>query len=146
MRIGLWVVIAGLLLGLVSQLLIGPMMGPEEPTREPSKTEQQEPPSERQQPEAKLQNRLAELARADDPEAYARRHDLTYEDGLVQVVVEIGDQADMAAFNWAVEALEGRVETSYETRVQVRVPRTALMTLAGHPHVEFIRAPVRPRR
>lgn len=150
MRIGLWVVIVGAIVGLASLLLPGAPDVVQEPPSEPAPTTDDEPtaeePSSEAEPDAKLQNRLAELAQADDPQAYASRHDLTYENGKVQVVVELGDQADKATFNWAVGALDGQVETSYESRVQVRVPRSALMKLARHPHVTFIRAPVRPQR
>jgi len=150
MRIGLWIVIVGAIVGLASLLLPGAPDVVQELPSEPAPTTDDkrtaDEPASATEPNAKLQRRLAELAHADNPEAYASRHDLTYENGKVQVVVELGDQADKATFNWAVGALDGQVETSYETRVQVRVPRSALMKLAQHPHVTFIRAPVRPQR
>ncbi len=150
MRIGFWIVVVGALVGLVAQLMPGPVLGPEQPPDQPTDTTEQprpeQPEAEQPEPEARLQDRLEGLAEADDPEAYASQHDLTYEDGMVQVVVELGDQADQATFSWAVGALDGEVETSYQARFQVRVPRSALMKLARHPHVAFIRAPVRPQR
>ncbi|MFB6285388.1 MAG: hypothetical protein ABEK03_02255 [Candidatus Bipolaricaulia bacterium] len=145
MRIGLWVVVVGVLIGLATQLMPGIVSGPTQAPDEPTKSTQQ-PTSDQPDPAARLQDRLEGLTQADDPQAYASQHNLTYENGKVQVVVKLGDQADKATFNWAVSALGGQVETSYEARVQVRVPRSALMKLARHPHVTFIRAPVRPQR
>jgi len=92
----------------------------------------------------KLQSQLFELATAKDPESYAKRHGLNYEDGTVQVEIEVQDPNWVEDLRWAIDALGGWVETSYESLIQARLPLRALLKLAKHPRVLLIRAPVKP--
>lgn len=104
----------------------------------------QPPPKPEDYP--KLSAQLFELATAEKPSEYAARHpDLKYKDGLVQVVIEVQGPEWVEDLKWAVESLGGQLETSYETLVQARVPLEALLKLAKHPRVNYIRPPVRPR-
>jgi len=94
----------------------------------------------------KLATSLFELATAKEPEKYAQRAGLAIEDGLVQVVIEAEGSEWLEDLKWAVEALGGQFELSAENLVQARVPIGALLKLARHPRVLYIRPPVRPQR
>jgi len=95
----------------------------------------------------KLQERLVFLISAPDPAAFAKEHgfEQDFKDGKVTVVIEATDAEALEELRWAVEALDGTVETDYENQLQALVPLKALLKLAKHPHIEFIRLPVRPR-
>jgi hypothetical protein len=106
----------------------------------------QEVPPPKPDEYAKLDSRLYNLAVAKNPEAYAQSADLTYKDSLVLVVIDVEDQEWVGDLKWAVEALGGHLGTGYENLIQARVPVTALLKLAKHPRVVFMRPPVRTRR
>jgi acylphosphatase len=95
----------------------------------------------------KLQDRLAELVGAADPKAFAKEHgfEQDLQDGKVRIVIEATNPEALEELRWAVEALDGTVETDYEDQLQALVPIKALLKLATHPHIEFIRLPVRPK-
>jgi hypothetical protein len=95
----------------------------------------------------KLQDRLAELVGAADPKAFAKEHgfEQDLQDGKVRIVIEATGLEALEELRWAVEALDGTVETDYENQLQALVPIKALLKLATHPHIEFIRLPVRPK-
>jgi hypothetical protein len=95
----------------------------------------------------KLQERLVFLIAAADPAAFAKENgfDQDLKDGKVVVVIEASSPEALEELRWAVEALDGTVETDYENHVQALVPIKALLKLAKHPHIEFIRLPVRPK-
>lgn len=95
----------------------------------------------------KLQERLVFLVSAPDPAAFAKENgfEQDFKDGKVTVVIEATDAEAIEELRWAVEALDGTVETDYENQLQALVPLKALLKLAKHPHIEFIRLPVRPR-
>lgn len=95
----------------------------------------------------KLQERLVFLISAPDPAAFAKENgfEQDFKDSKVRVVLEATDAEVLEELRWAVEALDGTVETDYENQLQALVPLKALLKLAKHPHIEFIRLPVRPR-
>lgn len=95
----------------------------------------------------KLQERLVGLIGAADPKAFAKENgfDQDFKDGKVVVVIEATSAEAIEELRWAVEALDGTVETDYENQLQALVPIKALLKLATHPHIEFIRLPVRPK-
>ncbi len=95
----------------------------------------------------KLQERLVGLIGATDPKAFAKENgfEQDFKDGKVVVVIEATSAEALEELRWAVEALDGTVETDYENQLQALVPLKALLKLATHPHIEFIRLPVRPK-
>ncbi len=95
----------------------------------------------------KLQERLVLLISAADPAAFAKEHgfEQDFKDGKIVVVIEATSSEFLEELRWAVEALDGKVETDYENQLQALVPIKALLKLAKHPHIEFIRLPVRPK-
>ena len=95
----------------------------------------------------KLQERLVGLIGAADPVAFAKESGFEQDvkDGKVVVVIEASSPEAIEELRWAVEALDGTVETDYENQLQALVPIKALLKLATHPHIEFIRLPVRPK-
>lgn len=95
----------------------------------------------------KLQERLVLLISASDPATFAKEHgfEKDFQDGKVVVVIEATSADALEELRWAVEALDGTVEADYENQLQALVPLKALLKLATHPHIEFIRLPVRPR-
>jgi len=95
----------------------------------------------------KLQEQLVGLIGAADPAAFAKENgfEQDFKDGKVAVVIEAMDADALEELRWAVEALDGKVETDYENQLQALVPLKALLKLATHPYIEFIRLPVRPK-
>ncbi len=95
----------------------------------------------------KLQERLVGLIGASDPAAFAKENgfEQDFKDGKVVVVIEATSTEALEELRWAVEALDGIVETDYENQLQALVPIKALLKLAKHPHIDFIRLPVRPK-
>ncbi len=63
---------------------------------------------------------------------------------MVQIVIDIEDATASNDLAWAVEALDGRVEIKIDNLIQAWVPVEALLKLARHPRVLFVRAPVKP--
>lgn len=103
-------------------------------------------PPLKQEDYPKLAAALFELAAAKEPDQYAERTGLTFNDGLVQVVIEVRGPEWVEDLKWAVEALGGRSEISHEASIQASVPIDALLKLAKHPRITYIRPPVRPRK
>lgn len=95
----------------------------------------------------KLQERLVLLISATDPAAFAKENgfEQDFKDGKVVVVIEATTAEALEELRWAIEALDGTVETDYENQLQALVPLKALLKLAKHPHIDFIRLPVRPK-
>lgn len=95
----------------------------------------------------KLQERLVGLIVATDPAKFAKENgfEQDVQGGKVVVVIEAINSEALEELRWAIEALEGKVETDYENQLQALVPIKALLKLATHPHIEFIRLPVRPK-
>ena len=125
----------GLLLGLSG-------CGPGE--ERPSKEAQVPPPKPEDYP--KLARSLFELATSQRPDQLAERAQLTLKDGSVQVVLELQGPEWAEDIRWAVEALGGSVQIQAGTSVQAWVPVKALLKLAQHPRVVYIRPPVRPQK
>ncbi len=94
----------------------------------------------------KLEERILGLIAAPDPAVFAREHglDKDYKDGKVVVVIEAQSLESLDGLRWALEALEGRLESEFALSLQARLPLAAVLKLAKHPHVEFIRLPARP--
>ncbi len=95
----------------------------------------------------KLQERLVGLIGAPDPATFAKENgfEQDFKDGKVVVVIEAINPEALEELRWAIEALDGTVETDYENQLQALVPLKALLKLAKHPHIDFIRLPVRPK-
>lgn len=95
----------------------------------------------------KLQERLILLISAPDPVLFAKEYGFEQDvkDGKVVVVIEAVGPEALEELRWAVEALDGTVEADYENQLQALVPIKALLKLAKHPHIEFIRLPLRPK-
>ncbi len=96
----------------------------------------------------KLQERLVGLVSAPDPAVFAKENgfEKDFQDGKVVVVIEALGPEALEELRWAVEALEGAVETDYESEAQLQalLPIEALLKLATHPHIQYIRLPNRP--
>lgn len=96
----------------------------------------------------KLNERLVGLVAAADPAAFAKENgfEKDFQDGKVVVVIEALAPEALEELRWAVEALEGTVETDYESEAQLQalLPIEALLKLATHPHIHYIRLPNRP--
>jgi hypothetical protein len=121
------------------------------PSPPPPAPKPQPPPAARElDPEdyPKLNERLVGLASATDPAAFAKENgfERDFQDGKVVVVIEALDKEYFEGLRWAVEVLEGTVETDYEpeAQLQVLIPIEALLKLATHPHIQYIRLPNRP--
>jgi hypothetical protein len=98
--------------------------------------------------------RLADLARRQGSDAaalYARQRKMDWSDGRVRVVT-MADSAGgahtasltAAALRLRVEALGGKVETTYRRLVQHTIPLSALEALADDPLVKYVRLPLKP--
>jgi len=92
-----------------------------------------------------LQSKLISLVEARDRTQQAQALQLGYEDGLVQIVIDTEDAAASDDLAWAVEALDGRVEVKVDNLIQAWVPVDALLKLARHPRVLYVRTPVKPQ-
>jgi hypothetical protein len=112
--------------------------------------ENQAPPASGSPPKRedypKLQTMLFELVVADKREQLAQQAQLDYQEGRVRIVIEAQGGEWIDDLKWAVTALEGQVETAVEHFLQASVPVPALLKLATHPHVAYIRAPVKPEK
>ena len=106
----------------------------------------QQTPSPKLEDFPKLQKQLFELATSEKPEEYLKRSNIEYKDGRVQIVIEASGAEWTEDMTWAVEALQGRVETKVDSLIQASVPADALLKLANHPRVVFIRLPARPEK
>ena len=123
------------------------LSGCQSPEPETTSTSQADAPPPAREDYPALQGQLFELATDQGTNAASgSRANLTVENNQVRVVLEASEAQSTDVLRWAVEALHGRVETTHENLVQAWVPVDALLTLAEHPRVAFIRAPVRPRR
>lgn len=93
----------------------------------------------------RLQERLVGLVAAADPAAFAKENglDKDFKDGKVVIVIEATSIETLEELRWAVEVLGGKVETDYDNLLQALVPLDALLKLATHPHIEYIRSPHR---
>lgn len=85
-----------------------------------------------------LDDRLATLAAADDPEAYASAHDIPYEDGRVQVVLELRANATLP------EEPRTEVTQRHDALVEAWVAVDDLAALAGADGVQYVRPPITP--
>ena len=94
----------------------------------------------------KLQKQLFELATSEKTEEYVKRSNIEYKDGRVQIVIEVSGTEWIEDVVWAIDALDGQIETKLDTLVQARVSPDALLKLAKHPRVIFIRLPARPEK
>lgn len=96
----------------------------------------------------KLNERLVGLVSAADPAAFAKENgfEKDFHNGKVVVVIEALGPEALEELRWAVEALAGTVETDYESEAQLQalLPVRALLKLATHPHIQYIRLPNRP--
>lgn len=117
------------------------------PSSPPSYTQPEPPVALNPDDYPKLQERLVLLIAAKDPAMFAKEYgfEQDFKDGKVTVVIEATNTEALEELRWAVEALDGTVETDYENQLQALVPLKALLKLAKHPHIEFIRLPMRPR-
>lgn len=95
----------------------------------------------------KLEERIVNLIAASDPARFAQENglDKDYKDGKVVVVIEAQSREFLDELRWAIEALDGALESEFELSLQARLPLAMVLKLAKHPHIEFIRLPVRPR-
>ena len=89
----------------------------------------------------KLESRLRDLARAENPEAFARTHALTYNDGLTRAIVELQTPQPDLSF---LDAYDAEVETQAGDAVQIMVPVESLCALSQDPKINFVRSPLTP--
>ncbi|MCS6936907.1 MAG: chaperone NapD [Candidatus Bipolaricaulota bacterium] len=94
----------------------------------------------------KLEERILSLIAAPDPALFAKENGLEkdFKDGKLLVVIEAQSTDVLEELRWAIEALDGTLEGEFERSLQVRLPLAMVLKLAKHPHIEFIRLPVRP--
>lgn len=108
-----------------------------------------QPPSKPLNPEdyPKLQESLVGLVEAADPAAFAKEHGFAedFKDGLVRVTIEMKSRDYRDEICWAIEALDGKLGSDYENLQDAYLPPLALLKLAKHPHIEYIRLPVRAK-
>ncbi len=91
-----------------------------------------------------LQEQLFQLATSDNREPFAALHRIDYETGEVTVVIEYARDAQ-EDIRWAVQALNGEIQVDLEGTMQTRLTLQAMMSLAQHPRINFVRVPVRVR-
>jgi len=125
-------------------VLIALLVGGCRPREGSNDGEAQPPPKPEDYP--KLARSLFELATSAQPKTMAERTNVVLKDGLVQVVLELHGSEWAEDLEWAIKALGGRVELHTGTLVQAWVPVEALLKLAKHPRVVYIRPPVRPKK
>ncbi|MCI2430477.1 chaperone NapD [Candidatus Acetothermia bacterium] len=94
----------------------------------------------------KLEERILSLIAAPDPAIFAKEQGLEkdFQEGKLVVVIEAQNTESLEELRWAVEALDGKLESEFELSLQVRLPLAMVLKLARHPHIQFIRLPVRP--
>jgi hypothetical protein len=90
-----------------------------------------------QTPPPGLESMLFDLVRASNRSAFADRHDLSYRDGAVLVVVELGDGESLPE-GYATEVVDRRSGS-----VAAYVPVDDLVDLAGESAVDYVRTPRR---
>lgn len=88
-----------------------------------------------------LESRLLDLARAENPEAYARIHALTYDDGLTRAIVELQPSQRDLSF---LDTYNVTIETQAGDSIQLMIPVASLCELSNHPKVKFVRSPLTP--
>ncbi len=96
-------------------------------------------PSSNTQPDGKnpkLESILSQLINADNPQEFARSHNLYIRDGNTRVVVELINEKAMLP-DYVVE------ETRYKNNAQVLVPIDKMATLSLETNVSFIRTPLK---
>lgn len=86
-----------------------------------------------------LDRRLYDLVTAENRTAYAAQHDLAYENGSVQVVIELAEGRSLPS------DYEVAVEVRDDGRVQGAVAVDDLIGLARHENVTAVRPPSRPQ-
>ena len=85
----------------------------------------------------KLESVLSQLISSDDPQEFARTHNIYIKDGNVRVVVELGDEIAMLP-DYVME------ETRYKKDVQILVPIEKIAELSLETNVTFVRTPLKP--
>jgi len=91
-----------------------------------------------------LQEQLFQLAVSEKREPFAALHRIDYEAGEVIVAIEYSRDAQ-EDIRWAVQALSGEIQVDLEGTMQARLTLNAMLELARHPRINFVRAPVRVR-
>lgn len=91
-----------------------------------------------------LQEQLFQLIVSESREPFAALHRIDYEKGQVTVAIEYQRDAQ-DDIRWAVKTLSGDIQVDLQGTMQASLPLAALLDLAQHPRVNFIRVPVRVR-
>lgn len=97
---------------------------------------QGEQPAYKQEDYPNLESQLFQLATDKDPEKFAYTHNLKYQDGMVQVEIEL-KPGEALPSGYTIE-----VEAQYENLVQARVALKELLELSNAPQIKSIRAPM----
>lgn len=85
-----------------------------------------------------LESRLADLAAADEPAAFAAAHGIDYDDGRVSVVVTLREGATLP------DGHDATVDLAVDGTVQASVPVDELRALAAADNVTYVRTPREP--
>lgn len=101
-----------------------------EPTQKPSVSPGDYP---------KLASVLFQLTQADDPEEFSTQHDLAYQQGRVQVMLELQSGQNTLPTGYNLE-----VTSQYQNRFDVLVPVAELLRLAKELQIRSIRLPLKP--
>ena len=97
---------------------------------------QGEQPTYKQEDYPNLESQLFQLATDKDPEKFAYTHNLKYQDGTVQVEIEL-KPGEALPNGYTIQ-----VEAQYENLIQARVSVKELLKLSKEPQIKFIRAPM----
>lgn len=85
----------------------------------------------------KLESVLSQLINSDDPQEFARAHNLYLRDGKIRVAVELGDEMALLP-DYVI------IESRYGKYVQTMVPIEKIVALSLEKNVTFIRTPSKP--
>ncbi|MFH1486127.1 MAG: hypothetical protein ABIH46_08655 [Chloroflexota bacterium] len=85
-----------------------------------------------------LESRLLQLVASPDPAEFAAKSGLTYADGSVRVVIEMGSRDQELP-----QGYSAKIETRSNGLIQAMVPLEELCGLSSEPSVGLIRAPLR---
>ncbi len=85
----------------------------------------------------KLESVLSQLINSDDPQEFARAHNLYIKDGKIRVAVELGDEMALLPDYVTIEA-------RYDKYVQTMIPIEKIVALSLEKNITFIRTPSKP--
>lgn len=84
----------------------------------------------------KFESILSQLISSDNPQDFAKNHNLFMKNGRIRVMIELSDETALP--DYIIE------ETRYEKNVQIMVPIEKLEELSMETNVIFIRTPSKP--